>query len=916
MSTTTRHPGCSASPCRDHRRRWRDRGRRRRSLRSHRRRALGSHPAEPLPAVRRRRHDAKRRTGMGWSYSSRATRHPLQALTLTGATLVAAIPAVLTTGLTTSPPGDVRLPWWLIALLYAGAEHNVALIRVRREAHTVSASEIPLVLGLAYASPGALLLARLVGSLAVLGACRRQRPLKLAVNLGAFLAETGVAIAAFYLVLGGQPLQGPRAWIAGLAAAAAGGATSAALITATVGVYEHDRRVASAAAGQAVSGALVATLVGTGGMLAVFTLAHGPDLLLPVLAAVVALLAGHRSYGQLAERHRSLQQLYEFSRAVAHSHDADRIAAVVLGESRRLLGAGTATLTLPLPGSGLAQRWTLSGTSPVRFETVSATPRGASVVDSGWHGPWVAVRHAWREHAARRRTLSAPVDVSRAASGSLAVTDRFGVVRAYTREHQRLLETIANHAAVAFDNSRLVERLRYETLHDSLTGLPNRVLLTCRLDEHLALPEAAAVVMLVDLDGFKDVNDTLGHQVGDLVLRELAGRLRGHVDDEWLVARLGGDEFALLHRGRLSPAAVRTAAAGALRCLARPVLAGDMEVEVGGSVGVAYAPDHARPGGDLLRAADLAMYAAKADGGGRDPRAQRGLVGELRRALRAGQLHVDVQPKIRLGDGRVDGVEALVRWRHPRRGPLGPDEFVPAAERAGLIGRLTAVVLETAVEECARWRDEGWPLGVAVNISARTLHDDQFPRAVRSLLVRNRLPSGMLTLEITEGSVLADPPRALAHLRQLHDLGVRLVLDDFGTGYSSLSWLRRLPVDQVKIDKGFVSRMTSDPEDAIIVQTVIHLAGNLTIETVAEGVEDEATVRQLRALGCQLAQGHHFSPSIPTSRLASWLSDWPNRIVDLGVAAPPRRPRAAVIALPDHTELARGAVDQRRGRGR
>src|SRR5512144_1146711 len=268
MSTTTRHPGCSASPCRDHRRRWRDRGRRRRSLRSHRRRALGSHPAEPLPAVRRRRHDAQRRTGMGWSYSrysSRATRHPLQALTLTGATLVAAIAAVLTTGLTTSPPGDVRLPWWLIALLYAGAEHNVALIRVRREAHSVSASEIPLVLGLAYASPGALLLARLVGSLAVLGACRRQRPLKLAVNLGAFLAETGVAIAAFYLVLGGQPLQGPRAWIAGLAAAAAGGATSAALITATVGVYEHDRRVASAAAGQAVSGALVATLVGTGG---------------------------------------------------------------------------------------------------------------------------------------------------------------------------------------------------------------------------------------------------------------------------------------------------------------------------------------------------------------------------------------------------------------------------------------------------------------------------------------------------------------------------------------------------------------------------------------------------------------------------------------------------------------------------
>src|SRR5512144_360587 len=257
-------PGCSASPCRDHRRRRRrDRGRRRRSLRSHRRRALGSHPAEPLPAVRRRRHDAKRRTGMGWSYSSRARRHPLQALTLTGVTLVAALAAVLTTGLTTSPPGDVRLPWWLV-LLYASAEHNVALIRVRREAHTVSASEIPLVLGLAYVSPGALLLARLVGSLAVLAACRRQRPLKLAVNLGAFLSETGVAIAAFYLVLGGQPLEGPRAWVAGLAAAAAGGATSAALITATVGVYEHDARAASSAAGQAVSGALVATLVGTG----------------------------------------------------------------------------------------------------------------------------------------------------------------------------------------------------------------------------------------------------------------------------------------------------------------------------------------------------------------------------------------------------------------------------------------------------------------------------------------------------------------------------------------------------------------------------------------------------------------------------------------------------------------------------
>ena len=412
---------------------------------------------------------------------------------------------------------------------------------------------------------------------------------------------------------------------------------------------------------------------------------------------------------------------------------------------------------------------------------------------------------------------------------------------------------------------------------DDLTGLANRRHFYDALrrggDDALHRPCA---VVLVDLDRFKEVNDSLGHQAGDQLLRQVSERLTATVGGLGLLARLGGDEYALLMDGAGEDDARRTASR-IQADLAAPFRIGAASVVIGGSIGIALAPQHARDSQELLQMADLAMYAAKAsrrgtevydedrDGSGRY-RLER--ITELREAIGSQQLVLHYQPQLDLRSGRVTGVEALVRWQHPVHGLLGPQHFVDLAESAGLMGRLTSWVLDEALAQCGRWRRDGLDLRVAVNVSPSVVVDQAFPGDVEALLAHHAVPGRALALEVTEELLMDNRERTVNALVLLRRLGVRVSIDDYGTGYSSLAYLKDLPVTELKLDRSFVASMNASPRSAAIVHSTVNLAHALGLDLVAEGVEDVATLDALVAAGCDLVQGYLLSRPVASSAVA------------------------------------------------
>ena len=442
-----------------------------------------------------------------------------------------------------------------------------------------------------------------------------------------------------------------------------------------------------------------------------------------------------------------------------------------------------------------------------------------------------------------------------------------------------------------------------QATHDDLTGLANRKLLVTRsraaVAEALRTGEPCALLLL-DLDRFKEVNDVLGHPVGDEVLRQVAARISASVDQDAVVARLGGDEFAvLLPRVRDAEQACEVAH--------RVVAVLDDELEIDGqlidveaSIGLALVPEHAAGYELLFSRADVAMYQAKADRTGvqvydasRDEgsAARLGLISELRVALEQGQIELHYQPKATLADGSVAGVEALVRWRHPVRGLVPPDDFIPVAEHSGLMYRLTDVVIEMALLQTAAWQRAGMTVPMAVNVSFRDLLDPDFTQRLTHRLDAFGLDPGLLTLEITERVLTADMDRARTRLAALHAAGVRLSLDDFGTGWSSLRLLRELPVAEIKIDRSFVARVAVVEADAVVVRAVTSLAHGLGMQVVAEGVETALTWSTIADIGCDVAQGWHLARPMPGPAATAWLTE---RMLTTSVAGAAPRQRARV----------------------
>ncbi len=428
--------------------------------------------------------------------------------------------------------------------------------------------------------------------------------------------------------------------------------------------------------------------------------------------------------------------------------------------------------------------------------------------------------------------------------------------------------------------------LRHQAMHDGLTDLPNRMMLFDRLAEALEAARSEnrlIALLLMDLDRFKDVNDTFGHHFGDVLLKQVAFRLRNqlHVDDT--VARLGGDEFAIVLTSALDANAVAMTARRILNTLQQPFVVEGQVLEVGASIGIALSPQHGNDARTLMRRADIAMYAAKQsntgytfhdrdEGESRDPD-QLSLVVEMRGGIERDEFELYYQPKRHLRSGLMTRAEVLLRWNHPTRGLLLPASFIPIAERTGLIKMMTDWILDRALQQCRAWQDAGAPVHIAVNVSAKSLLEETLPSKVQSALDKWNVDPRFLKIEITESSIMADPAHALAIMSMLQSMGVRLSVDDFGTGYSSLTHLRELPIDEIKIDKSFVMGMMTSDADAAIVRTVIDLAHNLGKQVCAEGVEDATTLLCLEQMGCDLAQGYFISRPVPAAGLMTWLTD-------------------------------------------
>jgi diguanylate cyclase (GGDEF)-like protein len=809
---------------------------------------------------------------------------PRSVWVLSGALTAAAV-AVFVLGVhrLSALAAPIALDWWVVAAGFATAEILVVHLRFRRDTHSFSLSEIPLIVGLYFLRPDDLLLALIVGSGAALALHRRQPAVKLVFNLVNLAFATGFGVVVFRVILGAEGPIGPTGWAATIIAAISTDVVSLVMISCAIALATGNRPDVTKVIG---SGSVASFFNTCLGLVTVTVLWIQPDAIWLPLVLAGLMVGAYRIYGSVRHKHESLETLYSSTRLLHQASSIESANATLLGQAVEMFRAERAEVLLFPSGSEPGFEMSLTSTSEVETRPVDAIDPREGVwarVASEGRGiclPRPIASDRLRDHFGRRGirdAMVAPLFRQEAIVGTMLVANREGDVGTFGADDLQLFETFANHASAAIENARLIDRLRrhadetqHQALHDSLTGLPNRALFRQEVEAALGARRPSAV-LLMDLDRFKEVNDTLGHHNGDLLLQAVARRLQATQRQGDVVARLGGDEFGILLVDAGERGTIEAIAGQMNDALAAPFLIQEMTLEVGASIGIAIYPDDGDEVDTLIQRADVAMYVAKSTFRGHEfyshdrdtySPTKLALLGELRSAIEERQLSVAYQPKVEVATGRIIGAEALVRWNHPRRGFVPPDEFVPVAEHTGLLRPLTLFVLESALEQCAAWRKAGVELDVAVNLSVRNLLDVEIPNDVQRLLSRFDLPPSVLELEITESALLADPIRTNGVLQELHRIGVGISIDDFGTGYSSLSYLRRMPVDELKIDKSFVTDMALDENAALIVRSTIDLGRNLGLRVVAEGVETREVWEQLAALGCHVAQGYFFGRAV------------------------------------------------------
>ncbi|MEV6634137.1 sensor domain-containing phosphodiesterase [Actinoplanes sp. NPDC051470] len=788
----------------------------------------------------------------------------------------------------------VKEPGWfhswlggLIAFVFLTiANFSVFTVVVHRQGVTVVVTEIPLVLSLFFLPPVMVILVSALATLAVL-LYQRLDPIKLCFNVAKAAAATSAAVLVIEVL---PPITdaGPGTWGTLFAAVLASAVLSLLALGGVISILQGRRSAQETlSTGTAM---LITTAANTVvGLIFLIVLNASPWAAVLLAALIAALFVVLRSFAEFFRQHRTLADVYELTLAVRERGAGDGLEDVLLDRVRGLMRSEYATLWLPAQGrhpevlltarvddAGLLD---ISPTPAEVRDRAIATQHAVGVGDR--FGESEDLRLLARE-AGLKDLLIVPLRSGQVTIGTLEVVNRLGSQLTYRAADVRVMETVAAHVAVAVENSRLVDRLRYDAYHDRLTSLPNRRRLTDALAESVKVraPGEVVAVLAFDVDGLRDVNESMGHAAGDKLLTEVAKRLLAIAGPGSLVGRIGGDEFVVTMRSESTEATVQLATQMREQ-LRGPMVVGTLTLDVDTAVGVAVQPDHGDDPEALLRRAELAANAAKLVPYGvqlfhpaLESRAVRrlGLAGELRKALEDGELEVYFQPKVTIGDRHLVGVECLARWNHPAHGEVAPEDFIAVAEHTGQLSRLTEVVLTEGLRRCRQWQDADRPLAIAVNLSARTLLDPRFPNSVHELLKHHHVAAEQVTFEISEPGMLGDIERTLPVLYQLRDLGVRLSVDDFGTGASSLSYLRQLPVHEVKIDDSFVQGMATDSGDLAIVRAVISLAREFRLTVVAEGVESELTLDLLEEMGCEIGQGYLFSRPLPYERLEAWFS--------------------------------------------
>lgn len=783
-----------------------------------------------------------------------------------------------------------RLEWWMLAPAFAAAEIFVAHVRYRREVQTYSLSEVPLLIGLCFCTPAALIVARIVGAAVALAGYRRQSGLKLTFNLGLFaLLDACAAPLLFFAIIGsGTPLS-PRGWLAAFVAIACTDVLSDLAITFVV-VLREGRVPMSEVRRDLGYGLLVALTNTCIGLVAVILLWHDPWSLLLLLAVTGVVYLAYRGYLSLSRMYSRVARLYAFTSWSGGTLASPRVCFDLLERLCDVMGAEYAELVLDDAEGRPAQAWVRDGDQELMPPFVAAgavrvlQPDNRCVFLKAGDGDAIP---ASLRAAGLSEVLTTALRDGDVIIGTVLVGSRASQVAALEPRDRQIFDTLANHVSIALKNTSLVARLReevaerqYQALHDPLTGLPNRRALAA--DAGAAIEEAVArgesrTLFLADLDELRRVNETLGHDLGDQAIVE-AGRRLCEVPGMSYVAHLGGDEFVLIGPGGGGAVAVRMAEEIRDR-LAQPIVLGDCTVQLGTSIGIVFAPEHAERVEQLLQKADIAVEHAKALPQGiqvfdpsldRSGPRQLSLARDLSQAIEDGALSCHYQPQVRIKDGGLEGAEVLARWTHPSLGVVSPAEFIPIAESSGSIRRLTEQILRRALREAAGWLRADAGFRLSLNVSVRCLHYATLAMDLRQIVDEAGVDPRQIVLEITESSLMADILKFVAAVERLSAAGFGISIDDFGVGFSSLSYLQLLPVGELKIDCQFMRDLLVDEGAAAIVESVVGLGATLRIRTVAEGIQDEATLSRLRLLGCDLCQGYLTGPPMDVDDFTRW----------------------------------------------
>jgi diguanylate cyclase (GGDEF)-like protein len=769
-------------------------------------------------------------------------------------------------------------------VLVAGESFNVEF-EFRKQSLTWSVSEFAFVMAL-WAVGGAWTAVAWAFAVAIVSLAQGYPGAKAVFNATVVVLEVCAAVAVLRVLPVGE-ISEPSVWVsyfvAVLTASLLGVALIATAITATQG-YPGRTLWASLFVPVLMVGP-VSVVVGLAVLLLVSVTPWAWLLIAPLLVALALL---YRRFAAVTREGHSVERVYDFARRVEEVSPDEAGTRQIVQAVRELLNADRVALWLP-PYLDEEPRMVVAAENGAVWYDGPGDPddvlrrRAVASLD----GPVrVSLSRADEEEAAAlaRRGVSdllgAPVTTAAGEPGYLEVCDRRSDIISFADSDRAALDSMLTHVNAAIRQQQLLTQIRYDADHDRLTGLPNRQRLAAEIDQLLSADPvtARAGLILAALGNYTEVTDTLGHAASDELLLVTAGLLREHAPPQALLARMEGEQFAVLLPG-LSLQATERAARRLREAAATRARVAGLDLEVTLTIGVAAAPGHGTDSGMLMQRADVALLAA-ADSGGvasyhpvLDQQSLRRLqLGtELEQAMADGQISVVFQPIIDAQTSDIVSVETLVRWAHPRYGAIPPDDFIHLAEQIGRIGAVTDHVLDLALDRCRRWLDQDIALSVAVNLSAHCLTEPDLVARVRRALQRHRVPGELLTLELTEGSVVDDSVRDSTVLADLHGLGLRLSMDDFGTGYSSLSQLRQLPIDEVKIDKSFVLGMSTSQGESFIARSIIELAHNLGLRVVAEGVEDELTRNLLARMGCDKLQGFLVSRPLPDDRLESWL---------------------------------------------